>query len=163
MKLKHLFMPLAGLALISLASPSYAYDYKFQTGSACKPQEGTQVGDFIYPLGAIFNLSTSPRIVICPIVRDSVSEALLDIGVTVQSNGVNNLYCTFFSYDTNGGLISPSITKFTGERTPTKLYFTVPAGQTARDGNYEIRCTLPQSSYVFNYISGEDAPTDNGF
>lgn len=48
MKLKQLFMPLTGLALISLAGPSYPYyDSKFQPGSACKPSEGTQIGDFL--------------------------------------------------------------------------------------------------------------------
>lgn len=160
MKLKQLFMPLTGLALISLASPSYAYDYKFQPGSACKPQEGTQVGDFLYPLGAIFNRSASRRLVVCPIVRDSVSQAVLDSGVTVQSVGVNNyIFCTFYSYDTNGRLIA-QITKYTAEKTPTKLYFPVGQNQTAFDGNYEIRCNLPQSGYVFNYTSGENAPTD---
>jgi hypothetical protein len=39
MKLKRLFLPLIGLALVSLAAPSYAvgYDYKTFPGAACQP------------------------------------------------------------------------------------------------------------------------------
>jgi hypothetical protein len=49
MKLKQLFIPLTGLALISLASPSYAgdnqgfgWDYKTLPGAACQPHIGAQ-------------------------------------------------------------------------------------------------------------------------
>lgn len=42
---------------------------------------------------------------VCPIVRDSAFQAPLDSGITVQSNGVDYLYCTFYSYGTNGQLL----------------------------------------------------------
>ncbi|MGH8656001.1 MAG: hypothetical protein ACREYE_29170 [Gammaproteobacteria bacterium] len=75
MKLKHLFIPLTGLALISLASPSNAagWDYKVFPGAACQPQDRAFGGDLrTLEYGDITNYNTSSRVVICPIVRDAI-------------------------------------------------------------------------------------------
>lgn len=112
MKLKHLFIPLTGLALTSLASPSYAgdngpgWDYKTHNGSQCQSGSGSQVGDFTFDGNGIWNINPSYRSVTCPIVRDSVSPTALDASVTVRSYGGKPLDCWFLSRDAYGGLVS---------------------------------------------------------
>jgi hypothetical protein len=73
MGLKQLFLLLAGLGLLSLASPGYAFDYKTYPGSLCQPSSGHEAVDFIRGPGFIYNTNVQqPRLVTCPITRDRV-------------------------------------------------------------------------------------------
>ncbi len=78
MKLKQLFIPLTGLALISLASPSYAdspiyTDDKVFPGSQCQPVDGLET-DVLRGPGYIYhNASPNKKLLVtCPILRDNI-------------------------------------------------------------------------------------------
>ena len=170
LKRKLSYMPLTGLALISLASSSYAgdfgfgWDYKTIPGAACQPQIGAQAGNFERFPHSILNVSRTASTVICPIVRDTVHVTPLDIGVTV-TKGVK---CQFSIMNYAGNEDHPrspfdptSITDLGGDR--EIQYFEVlkakkidPEGFV---GYYALQCTLPPDTEVFSYISGEQAKT----
>jgi hypothetical protein len=170
MKRSLLYMLLIALALISLTSQSYAgdhgkgWDYKFLSGAACQPQFGAQVGDFDRDPFSIRNVSSEPpveRSVICPIVRDTVTEHDLDIGVTVTT-GVK---CSFQIMNFKGDQVSdlsPSDTQSVDVDRETQ-YFLVKADPNIDPdgfvGYYALYCTLPPDAQVFSYGSGELAET----
>jgi hypothetical protein len=174
MKLKQLFIPLTGLALISLASPSYAgdnqgigWDYKTQPGAACQPHIGAQAGDFERYTNSIRNASDTDHRVICPIVRDTVTSTDLDIGVTVTT-GVS---CTFNTTNYKGddvGQFDPSSTQGFDNGTEIQYFSVIPANPAidspgVAQGYYALQCMLPPSGRVFSYGSGELAEsTDHG-
>lgn len=156
MKRSLLYMPLIALVLISLTSQSYAgdhgkgWDYKFLSGAACQPQFGAQVGDFDRDP---FSIRT--------IVRDTVTEHDLDIGVTVTT-GVK---CSFQIMNFKGDQVSdlsPSDTQSVDVDRETQ-YFLVKADPNIDPdgfvGYYALYCTLPPDAQVFSYGSGELAET----
>jgi hypothetical protein len=160
MKLKHLFIPLTGLALISLASPSYAVDYKVYPGAGCQPRTGGQAGSFTTDETGFTNTSTQLLSVACPLVRDRTPDPdffLLDPGVRVKSSNGAILTCTFFSMDQNGGRVS-SVFRSTREDGPIPLVFggTIP---TKAAGSYVFLCNLPPNGKVINYSLGENGET----
>jgi hypothetical protein len=180
MKLNQFIIPLTGLALISLASPSHAgdlgpgWDYKGQPGAACQPLLGAQAADFDRYPHYIQNVSNIGRTVICPIVRDSVFPTNLDIGVVVSRTDdkkQGGVKCDFYSMneygDTIGSPVQPS--EVVPEIPPPAFsdretqYFSVKAEQTKQDGSYAIECILQSNGRVFSYRSGEYADhTDYG-
>jgi hypothetical protein len=167
MKLKQMFMPLTGLALISLASPSYAgdkgpgWDYKTYPGSACQPNLGSYAGDFQTDYTGISNTNPDAsqiRKVTCPIVRDSSNQAQLDLGVTAYGGN-----CVFVSMDPNGGIVYTLNKGFVDLSSATTQYYSVSADNTRFDGIYVFECTLAPNGKVIKYISGEYADsTDYG-
>jgi len=165
MKLKHLFMPLTGLAFISLASPSYAFDYKVYPGAGCQPSTSGQA--FRADSTGFTNTSTGPETVVCPIVRDRVRFAdLLDPAVRVASSNGALLLCSFHSLNIDGGRVADSVPVFqaTTSSVVNSLFFGLAtlAIPNVQDGTYVIECLLPPNGRVVNYTLGENGETSNG-
>jgi hypothetical protein len=163
MKLKLRFISLTGLALILLASLSYAVDYKIYPGVGCHPRFGEGAGSFARDVSGITNISATPQIVICPLVRDWIPvPEFLDPGMRVRSSNGAVLSCTFFSMDQDGvALFGPisGITQSTTSDAPTSLVFPPQAIQTQAVGIYAFECTLPPNGEVINYSLGEAGET----
>jgi hypothetical protein len=164
MKRKLLSALVLGIVPISLASPSYAgYDYKFQPGSSCQPVEGSQSGTLARYPQYLQNRSSSLIRVVCPLVRDSVSQAKIDMGIWVASGG-GNVYCTLLTNDYVGGNIkfTPSWNLPSGSNNtlPHPHYFKLEAEETFWQGPYSIQCELSPRSKIFYTISGENTATD---
>ena len=168
------WLPLTSLALICLAGPSTAgdgegigWDYKTLPGAACQPQIGAQAGDFERQPDYLINVSKDPeaRTVICPIVRDTVHERDLDIGVTV-TEGVR---CSFFRMNFKATQIvnfNPTEIQDLGDGRIIN-YFLVKADPNVDPegfvGYYALQCALPTDGQLFSYGSGELAETtDHG-
>jgi hypothetical protein len=161
------WFPVTGLALIWLAGPSTAgdgrgidWDYKTIPGAACQPQTGAQAGDFERNPFSIRNASESAteRTVICPIVRDTVNEYPLDVGVTVTTNVRCTFHITNFTGDQVDPVFEPSGTHSHGDG--REIQFFGPTRPTNFDpegfvGYYAIQCVLPPNGEVFSYIIGE--------
>jgi hypothetical protein len=168
MRLKQLFLLLAGLMLISL--PSYAYDYKIYPGALCQPIDGAQVGDLFKNLGFVLNRNgQQPRGVSCPIIRDRVPHAgqpgertPLDIGVWINTTGIA-VQCSLVITNEGGGVILYN-TQYTDPVGGLQgLFWLVAPEQTAIEGTYSIDCLLPPNTLLLRYIAGEDQVTDDGF
>lgn len=156
MKLKHLFIPLTGLALISLANPSYAADYKIYPGAGCQPGFGGEAGSFETFGTHIRNTSTQPQVVTCPLVREyAPATELLDPGMRVASYNGAYLTCYFLSYDQNGVLLD-YVYKYTTSSAAFPLIFSgIKTIKTLAAGSYAFQCSLPPNGIVFNYSLGE--------
>jgi hypothetical protein len=142
-----------------------AYDYKIHPGSQCQATVGAEAGYFDRGAGGfIFNTSASDLRVECPILRDNSFPAQLDVGIWVDSAFGGTISCTFWSMDSSGTpvvALTQSVT-FSGPGAQP-IYWAVDPSQTAFDGTYSIQCTLPPLGFVYRYIGGEDALTDDGF
>jgi hypothetical protein len=160
MKLNRLLMPFAGLALISLANPSHAVDYKIYPGAACQPLFGSQAALFRSDVNQIVNVGASNAFVTCPLERDRIEGGALDPGARVRSSGGALLTCTFFSMDQNGVVVSV-VNRSTRASSATPLIFSGGVINTAPAGSYAIRCQLPPGGMVINYSNGEDGNTDS--
>ena len=166
MKLHHLYLSIAALALAVLTSPSQAaeayWDYKTHPGNACFAQFGYQ-SDFLdrapnYVVNVGFDQREGLRIV-CPIVRDNAESSQIDASVTT-TRGVS---CSFFSMDRAGNTVGEFRENATDNMDPSgtvlKRYFSVPKSEVAWNGYFAIRCTLPPLEAVYSYMSGELAET----
>ena len=123
MKLKHLFGPLIGLAVISLPNPSIATDYKIYPGAGCQPAFGGQAGSFEMLGTYIKNTSTEARVVTCPLVREYIpATEQLDPGMRVASYNGASLICYFMSYDQKGVLLD-YVSQHTTSSDPFPLVF----------------------------------------
>jgi hypothetical protein len=162
MKLNQFLIPLTSLALISIASPSYATDYKVYPGSACQPALSTD--SFRTEMIGITNTSTTQTVSVnCPIVRDRIPVPIaLDPGVRVASSNGFTLQCLFYSLDQNGKVLD-IISRSTTASTPTALVFSEPGRniKTQAAGSYNITCILPPKARVINYSIGESGETGN--
>lgn len=159
MKLNQFLIPLTSLALISIASPSYATDYKVYPGSACQPSLNTD--SFRKDMVGIINLSSQTMFVNCPIVRDRIpTPKALDPGIRVASSNGLYLQCIFYSLDQNGNILD-RISRDTTANTPTALVFSGQTIKTQAAGSYNITCILPPRAKVINYSIGESGETGN--
>jgi hypothetical protein len=156
MKLKHFTIPLTGLALTLLANLSYAADYKVYPGSGCKPGFGGDASSFETLGTTIRNISTQPRVVTCPLVREYVAATeLLDPGMRVASYNGALLGCYFLSYDQNGVSLD-YVYKATTSTAAFPLVFSgAKTIVTLAAGSYAFQCYLPPNGVVFNYSLGE--------
>ena len=156
MKLKHLFGPLIGIALISLANPGSATDYKIYPGAGCQPAFGADAGSFEMLGTHIKNTSTEARVVTCPLVREYIAATeQLDPGMRVASYNGATLICYFMSYDQNGFLLD-YVSKHTTSSAPFPLIFSgVKTIATLAAGSYVFQCSLPPNGMVINYSLGE--------
>jgi hypothetical protein len=160
MKLKLLF-GLAGLALISLANPIYASDYKVYPGSECRPAFGQDAGSFETHGTHIRNTSTQSRIVTCPLVREYLAATQgLDPGMRVASSNGAVVTCYFFSYDQNGVQLD-YVYRNTTSSVATPLVFSGRTIKTLAAGSYAFQCSLPPNGMVLNYSLGE--PFSNNY
>jgi hypothetical protein len=164
------FLPLLGLALLALSGPSAGgdlgkgWDYKILPGAACQPNSAIDAADLLRtPIGIVNNGPRDRRTVLCPIVRDTVNEYDLDIGVTVTT-GVT---CQFYVMNYKGVYAAgtphgPSSTAVidTGKEIH---YFLIKANPNVDPpgfvGYYVLDCRLPPGGAVFSYGSGENADT----
>jgi hypothetical protein len=165
MKLKQVFLPLIGLALVAFASQGAAYDYKVHPGSQCQATVGAEAIYFDRGAGGfIFNNSQFDLRVECPILRDNSFPAQLDVGIWLDMAFAGTISCTFWSMNSGGAPVAqlPQSVTFSGPGAQP-IYWAVAPSQTAFDGTYSIQCTLPPLGFVLRYIGGENAPTDDGF
>jgi hypothetical protein len=164
------FLPLLGPALLAVSGPSAGgdhgkgWDYKTLPGATCQPALVLEAADIVRsPIGISNNNPRDQRTVLCPIVRDTVNEYDLDIGVTV-SRGVS---CQFFVMNYKGVYApgtphSPSSNAMidTGKEIQ---YFSVKADSSVDPsgfvGYYALACTLSPGGIVYSYGSGENADT----
>jgi hypothetical protein len=173
MKLKQLFLLLAGVALTSLASPGYAFDYKTYPGSQCQPVIGGDAVSFTRGNGSIYhaNEQAVPGVT-CPIIRDRVphenqpsDRTGLDVGIWFTFAANKIVECRFISVNESGNRLYTSPPQVTNraQNGPQALYWNVSPEQTPIDGTYSIDCSLPATVRLLRYIVGEDLDTDNGF
>lgn len=162
MKLNQFLIPLTSLALISIASPSYARDYKVYPGSSCQP--GLNTDSFRSEMVGMTNTSTTQTMFVnCPIVRDRISPPnFLDPSIRVASSNGLYLQCIFYSLDANGNILD-RISRGTTLNTPTALVFNERAQNIKAHlpGSYSITCILPPRARVINYTVGESGETGN--
>ena len=164
------FLPLLGLALLAVSFPSAAgdrgkgWDYKILPGVTCQPYSATDAADLLRtPIGIVNNSGRDARWVLCPIVRDTVNEYDLDIGVTVTT-GVT---CQFYVMNYKGVYAAgtPHIPSSAAVLDPGKEihYFGIKANPNVDPpgfvGYYAVVCRLPGGGAVFSYGSGENADT----
>ena len=159
------------LALLSLALslPSAAgdrgkgWDYKILPGAACQPSSNIDAADLLRTPIGIVNNGRDARSVLCPIVRDTVNEYDLDIGVTVTP-GVT---CQFYIMNYKGVYAAgtphdPSSTAVL-DTVKEIHYFLIKANPNVDPpgfvGYYALACRLPGGGAVFSYGSGENADT----
>jgi hypothetical protein len=100
--------------------------------------------------------------VLCPIVRDTVNEYDLDIGVTV-TKGVT---CQFYIMNYQGHYAGAPYQPSSSSPVDTAIeiqYFLVKADPNIDPpgfvGYYALACSLPPGGAVLSYISGEFAET----
>ena len=164
------YLPLLSLALLALARPSAAgdhglgWDYKTLPGAACQPVSAADAADLLRsPVGIVNNGARGERSVLCPIVRDTVNEYDLDIGVTV-TRGVT---CQFYIMNYQGHYAagtpySPSSTSPVDTGIDIH-YFLIKANPQTDPlgfvGYYTLACSLPSGGAVLSYSSGEFAVT----
>lgn len=132
----------------------YGWDYKSSPGAACQPQSGAQGANFDRYTQSILNVGKLESTLICPIVRDSMSPADLDVGV-VLTKGVR---CVLESMDSHGNIIasiSPTSVESVDVDREVQYFSIVPKESTAQDGAYALQCTLPGSAELFSYRWGE--------
>ena len=170
MKRSALYVPLLGFSLLSLAGASVAgdhgkgWDYKTLPGAACQPSSAVDAADLLRtPIAILNNAPRDQRTVLCPVVRDTVNEYDLDIGVTVTT-GVT---CQFWVMNFRGVYAagtphSPS--NMAVPETGKEIhYFLVKADPNVDPpgfvGYYNLSCTLPPGGAVFSYTAGELADT----
>jgi hypothetical protein len=173
------WFPLAGFALISLATPwpahSAEFDYKIHPGSLCQPSNGTEAVFFIRGPGFIYHTNVTaeqPFTVTCPFIRDRVphqgptapdERTRLDVGVWLNGTTGHRIECTFHSEREDGAGVFVE-TKFTTDPTQDTqaLFWDVKPENTAIDGTYSIVCQLPAYVFLLRYIIGEFDSTDVG-
>lgn len=173
------WFPLAGFALISLATPwpahSAEFDYKIHPGSLCQPSNGTEAVFFIRGPGFIYHTNVTaeqPFTVTCPFIRDRVphqgptapdERTRLDVGVWLNGTTGHRIECTFHSEREDGAGVFAE-TKFTTDPTQDTqaLFWDVKPENTAIDGTYSIVCQLPAYVFLLRYIIGEFDSTDVG-
>lgn len=162
MKLNRLFIPLTGLALLALASASFATDYKVYPGAGCQPVSGTEARLFVTNPTGITNIGSVDSFVACPVVRDRIpAPAALDPGMRVASANGARLVCAFYSMDQNGAILH-EVVQSTTANGPTPLIFSHSGPiRTAAAGSYAFECLLPPSGRVINYSLGEQGETGN--
>jgi hypothetical protein len=170
MKRSVVCIPLLGFSLLWIAGPSAAgdhgkgWDYKILPGAACQPYSAVDATDLLRtPIGILNNGPRDERTVLCPIVRDTVNEYDLDIGVTVTT-GVT---CQFWVMNYRGvyaaGTPHNASNMAVLDTGKEIHYFSVKANPDVDPpgfvGYYNLSCRLPPGGGVFSYISGENADT----
>ena len=159
---------MSGVGTSAAGDHGKGWDYKILPGSACQPYSAIDAADRLRTPIAIGNNSPrDARSVLCPIVRDTVNEYDLDIGVTVTT-GVN---CKFYVMDYKGVYATgtphdPSSQALLAAGKEIH-YFLVKADPNIDPpgfvGYYSLHCMLPPGGAVFSYGSGENADsTDYG-
>ena len=176
---KRLWFPLISFALISFASPWYAYgmDYKIHPGSLCQPSRGDQAASFLRGPGFLYHgdvRASEPLTVTCPLIRDRIpheghpeERIQLDVGIRLQrliAIGDQTVLCSFYALDLNGVEVFVSPPQSTDPNVETQsLFWAITPEQTATDGTYSIVCQLPAYIAVLQYTLGEDKETGNPF
>ena len=115
---RHLWsLLLSSLALYALVSVSAAgdhgqgWDYKTLPGAACQPVSAADAADLLRsPIGIVNNSGRGERAVLCPIVRDTVNEYDLDIGVTITKGVTCQFYIMNYQGHYAGAPLQPSST-----------------------------------------------------
>jgi hypothetical protein len=164
------YLPLFGLALLAFTGPSAAgdhgqgWDYKTLPGAACQPVSAADAADLLRsPIAIVNNSGREGRSVLCPIVRDTVNEYDLDIGVTV-TKGVT---CQFYIMNYRGHYAAgtPYDPSSTAPVEPgiDIHYFLIKANPNIDPpgfvGYYTLACHLPLGGAILSYTSGEFAET----
>jgi hypothetical protein len=163
------FLPLLGLALLALSFPSAAgdrgkgWDYKILPGAACQPLSAIDAADLRRTPIGIVNNARDDRTVLCPIVRDTVNEYDLDIGVTVTTGVTCQFYVMNYKGVYAAGTPHDPISKAVIDTVKEIHYFRIIANPNVDPpgfvGYYNLSCTLPGAGAVFSYASGENADT----
>ena len=169
MKRSILSLPLLGIALLALPGPSAdgdhgkGWDYKTLPGAACQPVSATDAADLLRsPIGIANNSGRGERSVLCPIVRDTVNEYDLDIGVTVTKGVACQFYIMNYQGHYAGAPYPPSSTSPVDTAIEIH-YFLVKANPNIDPlgfvGYYTLACSLPPGGAVLSYTAGEFAET----
>jgi hypothetical protein len=163
---------ITGLALISLASPSYAAgggegaggvgDYKLHPGSKCQPSLGSESGDVIRGPGFIYNTNPNKTLsVTCPILRDNIIKGTARFSVRLDT-ARQSIQCRLFALNVDGAELFSS-TKFTDPNLSiSSLHWDITAEQTSILGTYSINCELPVNVFLLSYFIQEEPHTDGG-
>jgi hypothetical protein len=163
MKLTQLSLPLTGLALISLASPSYAdRDYKVHPGSQCQPSDGLEVGNFLRGPGFIYNTNPNQRLLVtCPVLRDRIGPGATLFAVTLDGTAGQSIECRLFILNVFGAEVY-SASQFTNPNLNTNsLQWEITAEQSGgTSGTYSINCELPVNVFLLQYRIWELENTD---
>jgi hypothetical protein len=154
----------SGIGTSAAGDRGKGWDYKILPGAACQPATPDVAANLLRtPIGLQNNSLQDRQEVVCPIVRDTVNEYDLDIGVLV-SRGVN---CRFFVMNYQGVYAAGTPHEPIGTNVIDNLkridYFQVTANPNVDPpgfvGYYNLSCILPPGGIVFSYGSGENADT----
>jgi hypothetical protein len=154
----------SGIGTSAAGDHGKGWDYKSLPGAACQaatPLEAAELGRS--PI-AIFNngLQDGQRVV-CPIVRDTVNEYDLDIGVTVTTGVACQFYVMNYQGVYAAGTPHDPSSKAALATGNEIHYFQIKANPNVDPpgfvGYYALVCVLPRGGAVFSYISGENADT----
>jgi|RhiMethySRZTD1v2_1073278.scaffolds.fasta_scaffold40379_7 hypothetical protein len=161
---------LSGLALCALVSASVAgdhgfgWDYKTLPGAACQAVSATDAADLLRsPIAIVNNGGRGERSVLCPVVRDTVNEYDLDVGVTVTKGVTCEFYIMNYQGQYAAGTPSQPSSIFPVNSITEIQYFSVKANPNIDPpgfvGYYTFACSLPVGGAVFSYTFGELAET----
>jgi len=130
------------LALALASSPASAFEYDRYPGTACRPYDGSQVGDFITGVSSLLNHSSSGRWVSCPIVGDNqVKWGSVDVSHKAPSGNTENMSCYVINTNmfNSGYSVNGACSRSSGSN--TIFHITNPYNETTHYQN--LRCNLP--------------------
>jgi hypothetical protein len=169
-KLSQLFV--LGVTLIAFTvSANASEDGKTLPGALCQPGSHTQA--IVRIAGSMFNVSASPQVWTCPIVRDVVGAAAIEFArITVVDNNNDSgavVFCALVSSTSTGTVHDSDIQDTSGEAGTVALDYgsgDVKALSGVNGGYYYFQCSIPGTdnngqqsgviSYQVNENDGED-------
>jgi hypothetical protein len=152
---------LAALVVGGGAGRALAADGKVVSPSACHPA-GTTITGLTYGAGHVTNSSTGNIDIVCPIVRDTVSNGngLADVEVAV-TDSTGTLSCDLIAVDRAGNLLKivPKATPGTG---PQLIDFGAALNTSANKGHFAVICHTPAGGRIHSvyYEEGAESGAD---
>ena len=133
-----------------------AADQKTFPGSMCQAYGSSQ--SMYYSNSAIANRTAATRSVVCPIVRDNVTQPWQRLAVRVRDrHNTQNITCIAYSHNLDGTVVWSQARNTVGQGFQT-LWFNVPVE--SNWGTYSLVCQLPPMqanvpSYLSTYLIQE--------
>jgi hypothetical protein len=149
------------LAALAAARPALAADGKIVSPSACHPA-GSAVTGLTYGAGHVTNSSSGNIDIVCPIVRDTVSNGngLSDVEVAV-TDPTGTMSCEALAVDRAGNILksAPKTTPGTG---PQIIDFAATLNVSANKGHYAVICHTPAGARIHSvyYEEGAESGAD---
>ncbi len=134
-------------------------DYKTFHGSSCQPYTGSQQRDIDHRDNGLYNRGSGTRTVVCPIVRDNVNKTRgIWTDIFVNNPSRSRFSCWVDSRGKFGNVIEwrNRVTNAPGNQT---LHIDI--YNMAKDGNFNLYCSVPKNGRIASYKTGEILSTDS--